>query len=156
MVIGPLFVLVPNKPSFHWLSHMLLAYMEANEGHKLLPCCCFFFFPLTNSAPIMMQSRQYSSNTGSKQTYYLIGMTCRDGLYSGIFAAMCLARIPGGKKQNLATGSDKTNIMFRGRSSQVLCWCSKQMDYGANTLGLLWYHPHVHTLLQGSDLKLKK
>lgn len=88
MVRGPLFDLVVNKSSFHRLLHMLLAYIEANEGHKLLSY--FFYFPLANSALIMMQSRQYSSTTGSKRTYFLSGMTCRDGLYPEIFAAKCV------------------------------------------------------------------
>lgn len=87
MARGPLFVLVVNKPSSLRLAHMLLPYMEANEGHKLLPCS--FFSPSPNSALIIMQQtiQQYW------RTYYLSGMACKDGLFPEIFAAKSLARI---------------------------------------------------------------
>lgn len=42
-------LLVVNNPSFQRLEHMLMCYMEANKGHKIIQC----IFP-PNSALILM------------------------------------------------------------------------------------------------------
>lgn len=153
MVRGPLFVLVANKPFFHRLAHMLLAYTEANEGHilQLLPCCSLFFFSLS---PILLLLWCRADSTAappcSKRKYYWSGLTCWDGSYLKIFAAKCLARIAE-KEQHLASESDETNILLTRSGNQLCCWCSRREG--------LWSHdprsavmpiPRPHSLSETS------